>query len=111
MPCLIKQHWWNIVGGTYFEHTTIANCQGKYSTQGFTTKSEAEEACKKDRLCAGFRGTMRLPSSNPNCENDVQIFYLCKSMSKTRNQASSHECFWKKTLGGLIDNVVYGKGI
>ena len=69
----------------------------------------SQPICKKDILCAGLRGTIRLPSSNPDCENDVQIFYLCKSMTKTRNQVPSRECFWMKTLGGLIDNVFYGK--
>lgn len=100
----------NVLGGVYFELTSHAACQGKYlGINGFRTKADAAEACKKDNICAGVTGSITLQQNNPDCEIHVQMFYLCKYMVKIDPANEPSECFWKKTFGGLIDNSYYGK--
>ena len=60
-------------------------------------------------MCAGVTGSITLPQNNPDCESQVQMFYLCKIMVKIDPSNQPSECFWKENFGGLLDNSYYGK--
>ena len=89
---------------------THLDCVGLYSgpNQGYITFPEAEEACRKDDLCAGIWGArVSEPDDDDDedeCYIDVFNYFLCKSLVEITDPKPVRECLWKKYLGGLYDN-------